>query len=218
MKSNFLLLLSFSIFCSCTPKLIPPSERVDIQCYYSSIRLKNNNISAIHYTEIKEEGDAYIKIGRIYDKTTDKKIKRTQEPFAIVYWDDVYINMLYSDAYRNQGTYVIFDEVGKVCALYIRKGADGQVKKGGNSYSLGLVGVLERGINKIGRNWRDENGDNNKILIINPGKPDVEYNAHSKLLSRNNFNKKLNTNYSKNEIFNFTFEDVVAIIKEINEN
>ncbi len=218
MKSKLLLLICVITICSCS-RLILPENRVDLECYYSSIRLKNKNISETFYTEIKDRGEDFVRIGCIYEKGKDSRITRTQFPFAIVMDKETYINIGYSPIYgkHKDDYYIKFDIVGRFCAKYTIDDYSVGVKDKSRAFDFGWSGrIIERKIYERNKGWLAADGKKYKILCVNSGKAELGYNALVKLLSKKYFNEQLNTNYSKEEVASFSFEDVVKIIKELN--
>jgi len=88
------------------------------------------------------------------------------------------------------------------------------VKDKKNAFHFGgFGGIIKRKIIETGKGWLSSDGNKYKILSVNSGKAEIEYNALIHLLSKRNFNKQLNTNYSEEIIENFSFEDVVKLLK-----
>ena len=221
MKIIYLLFITVFIS-SCATKFIIPSERVEVQYYFSKTRYINNDpYDTPMYTKIKETGKDYIRIHDIFDATNDKMVSKARSAWAIKIDSVNYFNMRYVKDYQNPELYTKFDIEGHICALFIDDDTSSKVKSGGSYYGGGLVGVLMKDANKWGNNWEKSDGKKSKIIVINAIKPKTDnprdYNTSmGDILSKKNFNQLLDTNFSEAEIDNYTFDQVIEIIHAIN--
>jgi len=225
MINKLLPLFCILIMIGCTVQRIPTNEREEIKVYFSSTDLVNTNPdSGIWFTKIKKSEDDYVQCHKIFNGENNIRLQEPNLPWAINVRGEDYLHMRYCDEYRNEDVYVKYDIQGKVCALFISGDTSGKIKSGGKQayhYGGGLFGVIMKDEDKWGKNWKNAKTEKFKILIINTTRinPRTEkpYKKHlSKLLSKKNFNEQLNTNYTKKEIENFSFEKIVEIIEEIN--
>ena len=223
--NKLLFCLGMLLLTSCTVQKLALNEREEIKVYFSSTEFLNNTPSeGTWYTKVKKEEGDYVHCHKIFNGLNHTILKDPNLPWAINVNEVDYLNLRYCDQYRNEDVYAKYDIIGKICALYISEGTSGTIKTGGKQgydYGGGLVGYLIADSSKWGNNWRNNKDEKIKILTINTTRRNLRTNKlfrkHlSKLLTKDNFNDELNSNYTKEEIDKFSFEQVVEIIEKIN--
>jgi hypothetical protein len=201
------------------------SEREEIKVYFSSAEFMNKTpAEGRWYTKVKKKEGDYVHCHKIFNGLDHTILKDPNLPWAINVNGVDYLNLRYCDQYRNEDVYAKYEIEGKICALFISGETSGRIKEGGDQgyqYGGGLFGYLIADSSKWGNNWRDKMNNKVKILTINTTRRSPRtkklFRKHlSKLLTKDNFNDELNSNYTKDQIDNFSFEQVVEIILKIN--
>ncbi len=218
--NQFTLLLVVMFVYGCGVKSIPREERVNVQYYVSQINYKNEKLSEMAYTSIKNKGKDFVTIQNIFG-LDDQIINKAKMAFAIIIDKEIYFNMRNTKEYQNLEVYAKFNIVGTISALFIDDNTSSTIKNGGVNYGTGLADVLISDSDKWGKNWKDTKGKKHKILIFNSDKVKdygIRYiNIQYELLSQKNFNELLGTQLSESEIENLTFEKVKEIIIDLNK-
>lgn len=195
------------------------SERVLID-YYMSIEdyYFNSPNKDKAFTKIIEKSDNHLMISNFFDLETEKHIKESDKPCVIKYNQNNYYNIRYAKELNGNEIYVKFDLEGYYSAIFYTPPKMKYIKLKGDFTNLLFLGpVLNSHRNKI-KKWEDNKNEKHYILIISNNfiKNHLSYEQNAQLLSTINFNDLLQTNYSKKEIYRFSFEDVKLILEEIN--
>jgi len=119
--------------------------------------------------ELFESNSRYIRLGKLKDGKTGKKIKRpNRHSWMVEYEGENYFNFGYVSDLPRWNTYVKLDIAGSNIGAFFLDRIIQQELSGTNagSYGGGLLGVLAKESEKWGANWENEKNEKTRILII----------------------------------------------------
>ena len=177
------LFFALLILTSCGIKKVPLNELHTLErvkLYETSNDFLNKQPMEIELgILIKDKSDQHITSKGVFDLKTGEISKKGISAWAIEYNDEHYFNLGYSTDLNHWSTYAKFDIEGKYCAIIIDDNSPNILKSTSQTYGGGLTGVLMAESLKWGKNWKDEEANNKRLLFI-----DTE-NILSKMMSRN---------------------------------
>jgi hypothetical protein len=205
--------------------VVNAQEKIQVDLFMLTQDYLNSTYSHEGATMIvKELGDSHIRMKKIINPTTGKKIRFASSSWALNYKGGNYFNLKYSTDLNNQRVFVKMDIEGKnYCAIIIDENSPRIIKNSGIYYGGGLQGVLIKESNKWNTNWKDENGSKKKILLIdlnNKEAPMMGVNTYCSgyLLRRKDVKNLFGVNKPLSEIKKMSFEEIVSIIEMHNKN
>ncbi|HEY0055757.1 MAG TPA: hypothetical protein VGB63_10405 [Pedobacter sp.] len=197
------------------------NQEVPVDLYANTFEFtqgKKANVNAIAI--IKDMSPTHLVVEKFIDSLTRKTIRRSHIAWALEYRGETYFNMMYSYDAPNAQVFAKFDIVGKYSAIFINKDTPNAVKNGrpnyGN-YGLGLTGALMAQSPTWNKNWKDKDGLQVKILLIDLTKPDGFF-SYSNLLTRNQVRGLLGDTEPTGSVREIPFEEVVKLIEAYNKN
>lgn len=204
---------------SCKAYQIPEEERVDVQCYSIAADFVRKDVSKVHYTKIRKETKGYIVIGTMFEHETNARVVEPVK-WAIRINGSNYISLRYSKQ-LSLNVHARFDVEGGICAMVLDDDTPKEMLAGSNA-QYGLVGLMADESNKSSRNWASSKYPKNQILIVDISKNEVIASKNykgpiTKFLTKQNLNSLLGTDFSKEKIERMGVEEVLALIKKLNQ-
>ncbi|WP_420581383.1 hypothetical protein [Reichenbachiella sp.] len=184
----------------------------------------SNNISTdtVLSKKVDFESDRLLKIPKLVNSKTGKKSREAGFPWAIVIDSTVYYNLRYSKELLGPELYAIPDNIGRYCVIYANKELVNQIHN--LSMTVYYGGVLPPALLKESEKWGEKWETQEykyRIYIVDTKKLELKHldghvNAAWKILDKKNINEILETQLSKQEIEEMTFQEVQRIIAEKN--
>lgn len=102
MKNLVIFISMVLTLISCSPRLIAPTDRVDIDIYLKPDDFINNKIfSKRIYTKIIETNADYILVGGIFEHETQRSNRELNRTFVISHNNEKYLNLFYINTIQN---------------------------------------------------------------------------------------------------------------------
>ena len=197
-----------------------------IHWYETTADYVYNNLSKDYVLpkKIEFESERFLRITKLLDPVTGKKSKKSGYPWAVSYDSIVYFNLRYGTSVQLDELYINPDITGRFCVVY----ADKEILEiiyqfSTQYYGGGLLGVLINDSGKWGRNWKNENDEKIKILIMDTRRLDIlnskgRGNSAWKVLSKDNFNEILELDYDNETLKDLSLEKIKEIIDKKNHD
>tara|TARA_R110002051_G_scaffold147880_1_gene220579 strand:- start:238 stop:903 length:666 start_codon:yes stop_codon:yes gene_type:complete len=195
-----------------------------IRWYETTADYVYNNLSEDYVIpkKIQFESERFLRITKLLNPATGKKSKKAGYPWAVSYNSIVYFNLRYGTSVQLDELYINPDITGRFCVVYADKETLEVIYQFSTQYyGGGLLGVLINDSGKWGRNWKNENDDKIKILIMDTKKLEIlnskgRGNSAWKVLSKDNFNEIFDLNYDKEILKGLDLKEIKEIIDKKN--
>jgi hypothetical protein len=191
--------------------------------YLSTPDYVNGNLSEENVIiEVKDMGPKYIRFKDILNAETRKKSKPGSAAWAIVYEDQLYVNMTYAYEIGAPGIFIKPDIIGHYMLIVFDDETFGAFEKERAIYfGAGLTGYAMYKSVIAGGNFVDANGNKRKIIFINRDYHIADgykltKNSQALLLDRSIMVDLLKKNKVQRKPGEFTYEEIVGLINELN--
>lgn len=221
------LLLILIINCSCGAQEL----LYNVEFFETSKHFRENK-SIEHDSKmlVYDRGPNYIKLSKVFEISTNDRMKKLEKSWAIKYENEYYFNLLYSNDLNKSKLFVRIDSIGQnYCYSFIYKDGPKVISRANsrvtNQINMGALGVLlTTSFTKAFRwknAWSDKQGRKVNILLIDLTREAKKTRQRKKSSLGSLVTKPLLQRKFLNEIRakrnrNFKVEDIVEIIESKN--
>lgn len=200
------------------------TTEIPVRYYLSTPDYVNNTLSEENViVEVKEMGPKYIRVKSILNAETREKSKPGSAAWAIVFEDQLYVNMTYAYEIGAPGIFIRPDIIGHyMLIVFDEETFEAFEKERAIYFGAGLTGYAMYKSVIAGGNFEDANGDKKKIIFINRDYHTITgykqtKNSQALLLDRSIMVDLLKKNKIERKPGEFTYEEIVELIKELNK-